>query len=270
MAHFRKTIFLSLVLAGILTLALKTGAPLAIIGSLFFLASFIFSLAVGAQSFTLSRVPFLFINGFVFFMAIARGSGSVSDGFFLISSFLAIAAVFRSTALFSFLHKKLPNIGQEDYEKFAKNYANARNLIFSFLFLTAFIWYADAFIVYSVLGMPFYLALLAIFFVTLSLTSFFFKINQISAPEKKLPFSPSIYSLIIGLIISQISWIVGFWPFGYLTAAFIITIIYYTVAMILKEYLFSGRIDRASAARELLFAGIIMALIFYFTKWLPL
>lgn len=270
MAYFRKTIFLSLVLLAILALAIKTSAPLIVTGALFLLASFISSLAISAQSFTLSRVPFLFVNGFVFFMAMARASGSVSDDIFLASSFMAIVSVFRAAAFFSFWHKKLPNISQEDYPKFARSYANARNLIFSFLFLTAFIWYADAFIVYSVLGMPFYLALLAIFFVTLNLTSFFLKISQISSPEKKMPFSAFVYSLITGLVISQMSWIVGFWPFGYLTVAFIITIIYYTAATILKEYLFSGKFDRNSAVRELLFAGIIMALIFYFTEWLPL
>jgi len=270
MAYLEKTIFLSLLLTGILALGLKTGAPLIVIGALFLSASFISSLAIGAQSFTLSRVPFLFVNGFVFFMALALASGSVSDNIFLLSSFAAIAAVFRAAAVFSFWHKKLPNISREDYPKFAKSYAAARNLIFSFLFLSAFIWYADAFVVYSVWGMPFYLALLVIFFVTLNLTSFFLTISRISSPEKKLPFSVPVYSLTIGLIISQISWIVGFWPFGYLTAAFIITIIYYTTAMISKEYLFSGDFDRMSALRELVFAGIIMALIFYFTKWLPL
>lgn len=270
MAHLGKTIFLSLLISGILALGLKTGAPLILTGVIFLLASFIFSLAIGAQSFTLSRVPFLFVNGFVFFMAMARGSGSVSDNVFLVSSFAVIAAVFQATAIFSSWHKKLPNVSLEDYPKFARNYASARNLIFSFLFLTAFIWYADAFVVYSVLGMPFFLALLAIFFVTLNLTSFFLKINRISSPEKKIPFSVPVYSLITGLVISQISWIVGFWPLGYLTIALIITIIYYTVVTISKEYLFSGKFDRISAARELLFAGIIMILTFYFTKWLPL
>jgi len=60
---------------------------------------------------------------------------------------------------------------------------------------------------------------------------------------------------VVLLVISEISWIVGFWPFGYLTAAFIITIIYYTTVLILKEYLF-GRLQKKDAAIKFKYINI--------------
>lgn len=270
MAHFGKTFFLSLILTGIIYLALKTSIPLALTGMLFLVVSFLSSLASGAQSFTLSRLSFLFINGFIFFLAVLHGSGGLADYLFLILAFIAINAIFGVTSHFSFLHKNLPNITKEDYPQYSKNYFGARNLIFSFLYLTAFIWYANAFIIYSVLGLPFYVSLLIIFFITLNLTSFLFNILRASSGGEKIIFPISMYSWIMGLIVCQISWVVGFWPFGYLTAAFIITIIYYTVAMILKEYIFSSAFTRTFVLREMIFTGVIIVLIFYFTNWLPL
>ncbi|MBU3925236.1 hypothetical protein KKB43_01630 [Patescibacteria group bacterium] len=56
--------------------------------------------------------------------------------------------------------------------------------------------------------------------------------------------------------------------FGYLTAAFIITIIYYTIISILKKYLF-GRIQKKDVMIELAFAALIIIIIFNYTKWLP-
>lgn len=267
MNSFRKAIIFAVLLTAILSLALRANSPYFLVGVLFLPVSFLASLSAGAQSFMLARLPFLFINGAVLFFLLS--GVDISRGLFLVINFAIIVSVMLAMEYFSSLYKTLPNMSRDDYKEIAPKYRNSRNLIFSFLYLTAFIWYADAFIIYSIMGFPFFLALVLIFAVTLLSTSLMMRIHSASHRGEKKPAPLALYGWTVGLVISQISWIIGFWPFGYLTVAFIITIIYYTISMILKEYLFK-KLDSKRVARELLFAGSIIIVIFYFTHWLPL
>lgn len=267
MSYFGKTIFLTVLLTAILNLALKTDSSYFLVGVLFLVVSFFSSMSVGAQSFMLARLPFLFVNGAILFVLLSQSS--ISDNLFLEISSMIIFSVFLAMGRFSSLFKMLPNMSREDYGKIAPKYRSRRNIILSFLYVTAFVWYANAFIVYSLWGYSFSAALILVFLVTFLLTSFTMKIYSASGKERKSAAPLPIYSWIIGLVIGQISWVVGFWPFGYLTVAFIITIIYYTTSMILRDYLFR-RLEPRSVVRELIFAGLIIIITFYFTNWLPL
>lgn len=265
MNYLIKNIIFSVLLVAIMELFLATDIPDFFIWVLFLAASFLISLSAGGQSFTLARLPFLFFVGCFLFFYLMFGEITGRGFLFIVGSAFFLILCFNN--YFSSLFKILPNIIQEESENFVKKYELARNLILAFLFLTAFVWYADAFIVYSVLGLPFFLALLMIFFSTLFLSSYVFRIYSFT-DKNELSQDFLLYSWILGLAISQISWIVGFWPFGYLTAALVITIIYYTVIAILKEYLF-GELQKKQAVGELIFAALILVIIFYFTKWLP-
>lgn len=261
-----KIFFLTVLLAAILALALKMNSPVFVMIILFLPASFLASLSVGAQSFTLARLPFLFSGGLVFFLLLFRNN--LSDGALVALSAPAFFLVFSTVNYFAVLYKKLPNIASEEYEKFALKYEAGRNLAFVFLFLAAFVWYADAFAIYSLFGRPFYSALLIIFFATFLLASFALRVYAAPRKENKNLQLPAIYSWAIGLVIVQASWIIGFWPFGYLTAAFIITIIYYVIVALLKEYFF-GKKEALSAVKEFLFGLAIIIAVFYFTRWFP-
>lgn len=266
MNYIIKNIFFSVLLVAIIELFLVTNTPDFFIGVLFFGASFLFSLSAGAQSFTMARLPFIFIAGcFLFFYLtpveiIGNGFLFIMGGAFLI--------VLCFSNYFSLLFKNLPNIAETDSQDFIKKYEFARDIILAFIFLTAFLWYTNAFIIYSVFNLPFYIALLLIFFITFFLSSYILKVYSMS-DKTELNEELLLYAWTSGLVISEMSWVVGFWPFGYLTAAFIITIIYYTIVSILKEYLF-GRIQKKDVTIELVFAILIIIIIFNYTKWLPL
>jgi hypothetical protein len=266
MNYIIKNIFYSVWLIAIIALLLATNIPDFVIGVLFLISGFFISLSAGSQSFTLARLPFLFIAGWFLFFYLTPIE-------VIGSSFLAVigAAFFLTFSFnnyFSSLFKALPNITQEDLVIFLKKYELARSLVLALLLLIAFLWYTDAFIIYLVLGLPFYIALLMIFFITFFLTSYILKIYSMS-DKIELNEELLLYAWTSGLVISEMSWIVGFWPFGYLTAAFIITIIYYTIISILKEYLF-GEVSKKDVISNLAFAIIIIIIIFNYTNWLPL
>lgn len=266
MNHIIKNIIFSVLLVSIIELFFTTNISDFFIGALFFTASFFISLSAGAQSFTLARLPFLFIiGGFLFFYLTP---GEIIGKRFLLITGSAFFLVLCFSGYFSSLFKTLPNIAEEGSRDFVKKYEMARDFILVFLFMTAFIWYVNAFIIYSILGLPFYVALLAIFFITFFLSSYILKVYSIS-DKTELNQELSLHAWITGLVISQISWMVGFWPLGYLTAAFIITIIYYTIVSIMKKYLF-GKIEKKDIIGDLVFAILMIIMIFNYTKWLPI
>ncbi len=261
-----KILFLTVLLAAILTLALKMNSPIFVMVFLFLPVSFLVSLSVGSQSFTLARLPFVFLNGVVFFLLFFKNN--LPDQILVLFSAVAFFLVFLMTGYFTNLYKALPNIAGEDYEKNFLKYETSCNFLFTFLFLAAFAWCVNAFVIYSVFGYPFYLVLVIIFFVTFLLTSFAARVYAAPRKEKRSSTLPAIYSWVISLIIVQVSWIIGFWPFGYLTAAFIITIIYYIILSAVKEYFF-GEKNARRVAKDFLFALAVVIVVFYFMRWLP-
>lgn len=261
-----KIFFLTVLLAAILILALKMNSPIFVMAILFLPVSFLASLSAGFQSFTLAMLPFLFLNGVVFFLLFFKNN--LSDGLLVSLSAVVVFLVFLATNYFASLYKALPNISNEEYENFSLKYETSRNLVFVFLFWAAFAWYVNAFAIYSIFGYPSYLLLLIIFFITFLLTSFAIRVYAAPRKENKNLQPPAIYSWAIGLVMVQMSWIIGFWPFGYLTAAFIITIIYYVTLAAVKEYFF-GKMEARRVAKELLFGLAVIVVIFYFTRWLP-
>lgn len=266
MNYFIKNTFLSAFLVSILIMVLTTNIPDFFLGVLFFVASFFISLSASAQSFTLARLPFLFIFGWFLFFSLTPPE-IISDNF-IITIAISFFALLSLNGYFSSLFRKLPNIAQEEKNEFIKKYDFARNIVLVFLLLAVLLWYSIAFIIYSVWGKPFYITLLLIFLVTFLLTSYVLKIYSMSdATELKKEFL--LYAWVIGLVVAELGWIAGFWPFGYLTAAFIITIIYYAIVSILKEYLF-GSLRKRDLISNIVFSILVIIIIFNYTNWLPL
>lgn len=261
-----KIFFLTVLLTIILFVALKMNSPVFVMAIFFLPVSFLASLSVGLQSFTLARIPFLFLNGVIFFLIFFKNN--LSDELLLFVGAAVIFSVFSAVNSFAVFFKALPNITSEEYENFSLKYESRRDIIFIFLFLAAFIWYINAFVAYSIFGYPFYLSLLIIFFITFLLTSFAARVYAAPRKNDKNFALPAIYSWVIGLVIVQASWVIGFWPFGYLTAALIITIIYYVIVAALKESFF-GKKETGKMMKEFLFGLAVIIAVFYFTRWLP-
>jgi hypothetical protein len=76
------------------------------------------------------------------------------------------------------------------------------------------------------------------------------------------------YSLVLGLIMTEIAWVVNFWPFGYLTTG-VITLIFYYVFWDLVHNSFVGSLTKKRVAVNLIFFGLLTTLVLMSAHWLP-
>ena len=98
------------------------------------------------------------------------------------------------------------------------------------IFLTAFLWQAGIYGVYLNLFLPLWLVILAVLLITLGLN------YQLLAPFRTAP-SFWLYIFVLGLIVAESTWVLSFWPFGYLTIGATLFIIYYVISNIIKHSL---------------------------------
>ena len=76
------------------------------------------------------------------------------------------------------------------------------------------------------------------------------------------------YSLVLGLIMTEITWVLNFWPFGYLTTGVVALIFYYVfwdlVRRAFKDTLSKGRVLASIATFTILALMVLMS-----SHWLP-
>jgi len=77
------------------------------------------------------------------------------------------------------------------------------------------------------------------------------------------------YSLILAFAMTEIAWIMNFWPFGYLTAGVIALILYYVLWDLVQSYFFKA-LNRKRVVANMIFFPIIIALVLLSAKWLPI
>ena len=138
----------------------------------------------------------------------------------------------------------------------------ARSIIAAGSIATIFLFYATAFGIY----LNFDITLWAFMFLLMLATSlisfqYFWLINE----NKKNVLN---YSLILGLIMAEIVWILNFWPFGYLTTG-VITLIFYYVFWNLIEHHFLDDLTKKRIIFNLIFFGTLVVLVLSSARWLP-
>jgi hypothetical protein len=76
------------------------------------------------------------------------------------------------------------------------------------------------------------------------------------------------YSLILGLIMAEIVWVLNFWPFGYLTTG-VITLIFYYVFWDLATCHFLDELSQKRVIANMIFFGLLITLVLSSARWLP-
>jgi hypothetical protein len=97
----------------------------------------------------------------------------------------------------------------------------ARGIIAAGSIATFFLFYAMSYGIYLNFDISLWILILVLTFVTMLVSfQYFWLINE----NKKNVLN---YSLVLGLIMAEIVWVLNFWPFGYLTTGVITLIFYY-------------------------------------------
>ncbi len=78
-----------------------------------------------------------------------------------------------------------------------------------------------------------------------------------------------LYSFLMALIMSEITWTISFWPFGYLTTGAIILILYYIIWDIIQSH-FLNNLTRKKVVFNLIFFFLAITTILVSSPWMPI
>ena len=77
-----------------------------------------------------------------------------------------------------------------------------------------------------------------------------------------------IYSLILGLSMAEIAWIVNFWPFGYRTTGVIVLTFYYILWYLVEGY-FLNKLSKEYILTQLVLSGFLISMVLISARWTP-
>ena len=127
-----------------------------------------------------------------------------------------------------------------------------------------FFTYASAYGIYLNFFIPIHYLMFAYWLVTLMVSyQYFFLVDR--SNRKKI----WLYSFLLAFVMTEIVWIMNFWPFGYLTAGVIALILYYVLWDLVQSY-FLNILNRKRVVANMIFFPIIIALVLLSAKWLPI
>jgi len=138
----------------------------------------------------------------------------------------------------------------------------AHGLISAGSIATIFLFYSTAYGIYLNFDIPLAIFMLVMMLATTIISfQYFWIINR----DKKNVLN---YSLVLGLVMAEIVWVLNFWPFGYLTTG-AITLIFYYVFWDLVQCHFLNELSKKRVVTNLVFFGVLVALVLSSTQWLP-
>ncbi len=144
-----------------------------------------------------------------------------------------------------------------------KNYAKdqtAKGIVSGGLAFTIFFFYAGFYGLYLNFSIPLWF-LMAVFLASTFILSYYY--FSIVSKDKKKVLS---YSLILGLSMAEISWVINFWPFGYLTTG-VIALIFYYVFWDLTQCYFLEKLSKERVVKNLIFFSLLIGLILFTSRW---
>ena len=105
--------------------------------------------------------------------------------------------------------------------------------------------------------------LMALFFaVTAGMSYAYFAIMQPDHSELRT------FSLIVGMVMAEIAWIITFWPFGYLTTGAVVLIFYFLFWDLTQRH-FTNNLSQKSLILNLALFAAVAAVILSTSRWLP-
>jgi len=139
----------------------------------------------------------------------------------------------------------------------------ARGLIASSAVATLFLFYSVSYGVYMNFAIPLSI-LMILFFVMTTLVSY--QYFQLIQNDNRIVW---IYSAVIGIAITEISWIVNFWPFGYLTTGVIMLIFYYVLWDLVQSHFLEDLSKKKVVVNMALF-GFLIVMVLTSSRWMPI
>ena len=77
-----------------------------------------------------------------------------------------------------------------------------------------------------------------------------------------------LYSLVLGFCMTEIAWILNFWPFGYLTNGVVMLIFYFMLWNLAQSH-FLNIVSKRGFVWNIVFFGILAIMVLASSKWLP-
>lgn len=134
--------------------------------------------------------------------------------------------------------------------------------IFNYVSLiTGFFVYTSFFGLIIFLNFPLWVLLILSFLVTLVLIYQIIWINKVAVGAKM------IYLFILSLILTEVFWVVHFWPTSYLVSGLILSLIFYLIVNLARIYL-KASLTREMVKRYLLIALIVLLLTLATAQWI--
>ncbi|MFH0969629.1 MAG: hypothetical protein V1804_03925 [Patescibacteria group bacterium] len=144
-----------------------------------------------------------------------------------------------------------------------KNYSKdqtAAGVYAGAIMASAFFFYAGFYGIYINFSIPLTILMFAFLAITFILSYHYFSV--ISKDKKKI----LNYSLILSMAMAELSWVINFWPFGYLTTGVIALIFYYVFWDMANSY-FSRKLSKKRIIVNLIVFSIIIGLILTSSRW---
>ena len=144
-----------------------------------------------------------------------------------------------------------------------KNYEKdqtAKGIISGGIFATAFFFYAGFYGLYLNFAIPLWFLMLVFLAITFILSYHYLGI--LSTDKSKV----LTYGLILGLAMAEISWVINFWPFGYLTTG-VIALIFYYMFWDLAQSFFTEKLSKKKIVVNLIFFSLLIGLILFSSRW---
>lgn len=138
----------------------------------------------------------------------------------------------------------------------------ARGMIAATAVAAIFLFYASVYGVYLNFSIPLWFIML-LFLIPTTLVSY--QYFQLIEEDKNKVW---LYSLVIGLVMSELSWMLNFWPFGYLTTGVTMLIFYYILWDLAYSY-FLNIMSKRRVVANIVFFGILATIVLMSSRWLP-
>ncbi|EKE16272.1 MAG: hypothetical protein ACD_11C00021G0001 [uncultured bacterium] len=146
--------------------------------------------------------------------------------------------------------------------KSSKKDQTARGLIASTAAASIFLFYSFVYGFYLNFTIPLWFVMLLFFSITTLVSYQYFNLLK---EDKKTVWK---YSLIIGMVMMEISLVANFWPFGYLTTGATMLIFYYILWDLIQSY-FLKKFSKRRVIANITIFGSLMVLVLASSRWLP-
>ncbi|KKT94954.1 MAG: hypothetical protein UW95_C0006G0019 [Parcubacteria group bacterium GW2011_GWC1_45_14] len=138
----------------------------------------------------------------------------------------------------------------------------ARGMIAATAVSAIFLFYCSAYGIYLNFSIPLWVVMILFLLPTTLISYQYFQLIEEDKGKVWL------YSLVIGLAMTEISWVLNFWPFGYLTTGVTMLIFYYVLWDMVQSY-FLKIMSKGRVVTNIVFFGILATMVLMSSRWLP-